>query len=77
MSKQTIFTFGNYAPEIYADEKGKFWRKDNDRFVDTKYYNGRMCVPINGKVYGVKKLRTFANKEMKEISECPFEIKTL
>lgn len=75
MNKETvihIFEFPNYAPEIYADSNGKFWRKDNDRFVDTKYYNGRICVQIGDNRYGIKKLRANSVKTTKAISDIPF-----
>ena len=75
MNKQnviTIFEFPTYAQELYADANGKFWRKDNDIFVDTKYYNGRICVQIGKKRYGIKKLRLNAIKTTKTINECPF-----
>lgn len=72
MKTQTVYEFPNYAPEIYSDEKGKFWRKDNDRFIDTKYYNGRICVQVDNKRYGIKKLRANAIKSTKVINECPF-----
>ena len=72
MKTQTVYEFPNYAPEIYADESGRFWRKDNDRLVDTKYYNGRICIQLGAKRYGIKKLRLSAIKTMKEIIEIPF-----
>lgn len=67
-----IYEFPNYAPELYADSKGNFWRKDNDRFVDTKYYNGRICVQVGNKRYGIKKLRSTAVKTQREIINLPF-----
>lgn len=72
MKAQTVYEFGSYAPEIYADEQGKFWDKKTDRLIDTKYYNGRVCVQFGVKRYGIKKLRMNAIKLTKKIIEIPF-----
>ncbi len=72
MTKQTVFEFPKYAPEIYADSFGKFWDKKTDRLIDTKYYNGRICVQYGAKRYGIKKLRANAVKATKQIDDIPF-----
>jgi len=72
MKTQTVYEFPNYAPDIYADSSGKFWRKDNHRFLDTKYYNGRICVQLGNKRYGLKRLRATAIKTTKEVIDTTF-----
>jgi hypothetical protein len=70
--KTVIYIFPDYAPEIYADEKGVFWTIADDMMVKTKYYNGRICVQFGVKRYGIKKLRENAKKSQKEATICPF-----
>lgn len=72
MNKITVYEFPNYAPEIYADLKGKFFCNMTDKFIDTKYYNGRICVQYGTKRYGIKKLRANVIKSTKEIPDLPF-----
>jgi len=72
MKLQTVYEFPAYAPGIYADMFGKFWAKQTDRFIDTKYYNGRICIQFEGKRYGIKKLRKNAVKATREIIDTPF-----
>jgi len=72
MKTQTVYEFPEYAPNIYADEQGKFWDKLTDRLIDTKYYNGRICLQLGSKRYGLKKLRATAIKTTRVVSDCPF-----
>ena len=70
--KAVIYTFPNYAPEIYVDEKGRFWTMSDNRLIKTRYYNGRICVQVGVKRYGIKKLRKNSKKSEREITNCPF-----
>lgn len=71
MNKITVI---KYIFEPYFDgyfQDGNFYCK-NGKLLKQKYYNGRICINVNNKRYGIKKLRTFSKKTEVELIKFPF-----
>lgn len=66
-----IYTF-DYAPNIYADASGRFFRMKDDAPLKKIYHNGRIAIRDKNKIYGIKRLRNKAVKGIKEINDFPF-----
>lgn len=69
MKTQTVFTFLPYFNGYFTEGK---WHDAHGRELKVKHYNGRNCLHVEGKRYGVKKLRQYACKELKIIHNLPF-----
>jgi len=71
MSKLTVirYTFLPYFTGYFQEGK---WYDEQDKMIEEKYYNGRICLNVMGKRYGMKKLRTFAKRSEVELIELPF-----
>lgn len=52
-------------------QEGK-WYSDEGKEIKEKYYNGRICINVSGKRYGINKLKLFARRNEVEIEELPF-----
>lgn len=55
----TRFTFLPYFKGYFQEGS---WFDENDKVIKEKYYNGRVCIDVERKRYGIKKLRKFAQK---------------
>lgn len=69
---ETIIYNFKHAPEIYADQNGKFFRHSDDKPIPKIYHAGRIAVKNKNKIYGIKRLRKSAIKTIKQIEDCPF-----
>lgn len=70
MNKLTVlYTFLPYFDGYF--QEGEWFDKD-DKMVKEKYYNGRVCINVDGKRYGINKLRSFAQRKEVELIELPF-----
>lgn len=66
MNELTVirYTFEPYFNGYF--QEGNFYCSEG-KMLTQKYYNGRVCLDVKGKRYGIKKLRTLAKRiEVKE-----------
>lgn len=63
------YTFLPYFDGYFQEGK---WFDENNKMIKEKYYNGRICIEVNSKRYGVNKLKKFAKRNEVEIEELPF-----
>lgn len=61
MNQLTVirYTFEPYFNGYF--QEGNFY-SDSNKLLKQKYYNGRVCIDVNGKRYGIVKLRKFAKR---------------
>lgn len=71
MNKLTVirYTFLPYFNGYFQEGR---WYDNLDRIIAEKYYNGRICIDVDGKRYGIKKLKFLAKRNEIELSELPF-----
>jgi len=67
--KVNRYTFLPYFDGYF--QEGNFY-DNNGKLLKQKYYNGRVCIDCNNKRFGIKKLRTLAQKTEVEIENLPF-----
>lgn len=58
----TVFTFKPYFDGYYCNHQ---WFDASGRAIRVRHYNGRNCLQVGRKRYGIRKLRAFAKKEVK------------
>lgn len=63
------YTFLPYFDGYF--ENGLF-HNSSGKPIKEKCYNGRSCINVNNKRYGVKTLRQYAKKQEVELIEMPF-----
>lgn len=63
------YTFEPYFLGYF--QEGCFYSPDN-KVLKQRYYNGRLCIVYNRKVYGIIKLRKFAKRQEVKQEQLPF-----
>jgi len=71
MSNITVirYTFLPYFDGYFQDGN---WHDKHDRIIKEKYYNGRICIDVCRKRYGILKLKKLAKRNEVEQSDLPF-----
>lgn len=71
MRKLTVirYTFKPYFNGYFQEGN---WYDENDNQIKEKHYNGRICIDLNSKRYGIYKLKKFAKRIEVEQFELPF-----
>jgi len=71
MNKLTVIRY-TFLPYFSGYFQEGLWFDKDDKKIKERYYNGRVCIDVDGERYGVKKLRMFAKRNEVELSEFPF-----
>ena len=65
----TRYTFEPYFDGYFQEDN--FYSPDGKQ-LHQRYYNGRLCISYNRKIYGIIKLRKFAKKQQVKQENLPF-----
>ena len=71
MSKLTVIRY-TFLPYFKGYFQEGCWFSEDDKKIEEKYYNGRICIDVKGKRYGIAKLKKFAKRNEVELFDLPF-----
>lgn len=63
------YTFVPYFDGYFQEGK---WHDRTGKEITEKHYNGRLCIDVNKRRYGIKTLRKFAKRQEVYIEQLPF-----